>query len=365
MHGGTLRSQFGETSEALFLTQGYVYDSAVTAETRFKGEDPGYQLFALLQSDRRPCSSSAWRARRRRGRARHRDRHGRRHHRADGPGAGRRPCRRREGAVRLLPLRGRGAPAALRHDLDAGRRQRSRRVASRDAPEHQDLLSREPDQPDARRASTSRRSPRSRTRPAPRWWSTTCSRRRSTRSPLELGADCVVYSATKHIDGQGRCLGGVILASGEVHPGQHPQPDPADRSVDVAVQRLGAAEGPGDALGAGAAADRHRRDRRGRARRASEDHADDLSRPRRPSAGRHHPPADEGGIDTGRVRDRGRQGGGLPLPGCAQAGQDHQQPRRRQEPDHPSGDHHASAPDAGAAGRTRHPRWAGAAIVRP
>jgi O-succinylhomoserine sulfhydrylase len=31
--------------------------------------------------------------------------------------------------------------------------------------------------------------------------------------PLELGADCVVYSATKHIDGQGRCLGGIILAS--------------------------------------------------------------------------------------------------------------------------------------------------------
>src|SRR5215510_4426750 len=31
--------------------------------------------------------------------------------------------------------------------------------------------------------------------------------------PLELGADVVVYSATKHIDGQGRCLGGAILAS--------------------------------------------------------------------------------------------------------------------------------------------------------
>ena len=31
--------------------------------------------------------------------------------------------------------------------------------------------------------------------------------------PLALGADCVVYSATKHIDGQGRCLGGIILAS--------------------------------------------------------------------------------------------------------------------------------------------------------
>jgi cystathionine beta-lyase/cystathionine gamma-synthase len=30
VHAGTLRSQFGETSEALFLTQGYVYDSALT-----------------------------------------------------------------------------------------------------------------------------------------------------------------------------------------------------------------------------------------------------------------------------------------------------------------------------------------------
>ena len=43
VHGGTLRSQFGETSEALFLTQGFVYDCAETAEARFKNEDPGYQ----------------------------------------------------------------------------------------------------------------------------------------------------------------------------------------------------------------------------------------------------------------------------------------------------------------------------------
>jgi O-succinylhomoserine sulfhydrylase len=35
------------------------------------------------------------------------------------------------------------------------------------------------------------------------------------QKPLELGADCVVYSATKHIDGQGRCLGGVVLGSAE------------------------------------------------------------------------------------------------------------------------------------------------------
>ena len=33
------------------------------------------------------------------------------------------------------------------------------------------------------------------------------------QQPLALGADVVVYSATKHIDGQGRCLGGVVLSS--------------------------------------------------------------------------------------------------------------------------------------------------------
>ncbi|MCP5038187.1 MAG: O-succinylhomoserine sulfhydrylase [Rhodobacteraceae bacterium] len=32
-------------------------------------------------------------------------------------------------------------------------------------------------------------------------------------APLSMGADVVIYSATKHIDGQGRCLGGVVLGS--------------------------------------------------------------------------------------------------------------------------------------------------------
>ena len=65
VHAGILRSQFGETSEALFLTQGYVYESSAQAEARFKGEDDGYQysrfanptvtMFAGLN-----LSSSAW-----------------------------------------------------------------------------------------------------------------------------------------------------------------------------------------------------------------------------------------------------------------------------------------------------------------
>ncbi|WP_173934913.1 O-succinylhomoserine sulfhydrylase [Chelativorans sp. Marseille-P2723] len=42
VHGGTLRSSFGETSEALYLTQGFVYESSEAAEARFKGEEPGF-----------------------------------------------------------------------------------------------------------------------------------------------------------------------------------------------------------------------------------------------------------------------------------------------------------------------------------
>lgn len=42
VHGGQVRSQFGETSEALFLTSGYVYDRAEQAEARFKEEEDGF-----------------------------------------------------------------------------------------------------------------------------------------------------------------------------------------------------------------------------------------------------------------------------------------------------------------------------------
>jgi O-succinylhomoserine sulfhydrylase len=42
VHGGSMRSAFGETSEALFMTQSFVYDSAEQAEARFQGEDPGF-----------------------------------------------------------------------------------------------------------------------------------------------------------------------------------------------------------------------------------------------------------------------------------------------------------------------------------
>jgi O-succinylhomoserine sulfhydrylase len=43
VHGGVTRSQHGETAEALYLTSGYVYDSAEQAEATFTGSIDHYQ----------------------------------------------------------------------------------------------------------------------------------------------------------------------------------------------------------------------------------------------------------------------------------------------------------------------------------
>ena len=42
IRGGLTRSEHGETAEALYLTSGYVYDDPETAERRFSGEEEGY-----------------------------------------------------------------------------------------------------------------------------------------------------------------------------------------------------------------------------------------------------------------------------------------------------------------------------------
>ncbi len=42
VHGGALRSQYGEVGEAIFLNSGFCYDDAETAEKRFNGEEPGF-----------------------------------------------------------------------------------------------------------------------------------------------------------------------------------------------------------------------------------------------------------------------------------------------------------------------------------
>jgi O-succinylhomoserine sulfhydrylase len=49
VRGGTARSEFGETSEALFLTSGYAYDCAADAAARFAGEQAG-MTYSRLQN---------------------------------------------------------------------------------------------------------------------------------------------------------------------------------------------------------------------------------------------------------------------------------------------------------------------------
>lgn len=46
VHGGTKRSQWNEVSEAIFLTQGFVYDSAEQAEQRFVKSGPDEYIYA-------------------------------------------------------------------------------------------------------------------------------------------------------------------------------------------------------------------------------------------------------------------------------------------------------------------------------
>ncbi len=46
VHGGTRRSQFNEVSEAIYLTQGFVYDSPEQAEARFLASDPNEFIYA-------------------------------------------------------------------------------------------------------------------------------------------------------------------------------------------------------------------------------------------------------------------------------------------------------------------------------
>jgi O-succinylhomoserine sulfhydrylase len=49
VRGGTARSEFGETSEAVFLTSGYAYDCAADAAARFAGEQVG-MTYSRLQN---------------------------------------------------------------------------------------------------------------------------------------------------------------------------------------------------------------------------------------------------------------------------------------------------------------------------
>ena len=212
VQSGLLRSQFGETSEALFLTQGYVYDNFAQAEARFKGEDPGYQYsrFAnptVTMFERRMAEFEGAEAAR-----------------ATATGM----------AAVTLALMGQvkagdhvvaskaifGSCLYVVEDylprygvtstLVDGRNLDEWRAAFR--PNTRTCFLETPTNPNLEVLDIAEISKIAHAAGAtvvvdnvfstPLW-----------QSPIALGADCVVYSTTKHIDGQGRCLGGVILGT--------------------------------------------------------------------------------------------------------------------------------------------------------
>jgi O-succinylhomoserine sulfhydrylase len=212
VHGGTMRSQFGENSEALFLTQGYLYDTMETAESRFKGDEPGFiysrfsnptvamfeQRMALLEgaeSARATASGMAAVTASLMGQVKAGD-----HVVAAKALFG--SCL--YVVEELLPRFGVKSTLVDGTDLEAWR------AAMR--PNTKTCFLESPTNPtleviDIAAVAEIAHSGGA-TLVVDNVFATPLQQR-----PLKLGADCVVYSATKHIDGQGRTLGGIILAS--------------------------------------------------------------------------------------------------------------------------------------------------------
>ncbi|MET0529134.1 MAG: O-succinylhomoserine sulfhydrylase [Microvirga sp.] len=214
VHEGQIRTPFGETSEALFLTQGFVYESAESAERRFLNEEAGYSYSRYsnptvdMFEQRIAALEGAETAR------------------ATASGmaavtaamvsqvqAGDHVVAARGlfGSCRwvvedLLPRFGVGCTLVDGTDLNAWRE------AVR--PETKAFLLETPSNPSLQIIDIAGVAAIAHEAGA----TLTVDNVFATplfQKPLALGADCVVYSATKHIDGQGRCLGGVILASTE------------------------------------------------------------------------------------------------------------------------------------------------------
>jgi O-succinylhomoserine sulfhydrylase len=212
VHGGILRSQFAETAEALFLTQGYVYKSAEQAEARFKQEDPGFQYSRFgnptvaMFEDRLKIFEGAEECRAA----------------ATGMAAVTAAilsyvkagdhivaARAMFGSCRnvIEAICGRfGVTSTLidGKDLDAWRK------AIR--PNTKILFFETPSNPNLELVDIAAVSKIGREHGlvtiVDNVFATPVLQR-----PLALGADVVVYSTTKHIDGQGRCLGGAVLGS--------------------------------------------------------------------------------------------------------------------------------------------------------
>jgi O-succinylhomoserine sulfhydrylase len=210
VRGGLKRSPNGETSEALYLTSGYAYDSPEQAEARFKGEEDGftYSRFGnptvAMFEERMALIEGAPVARAT----------------ATGMAAVSTAllCHLRQGdhvvASRamfggcrfviedILPRYGIASTLVDGTDLEAWRRAitPTTKVLFLETPANPTL-----EVIDLKAVAEIARKAGARLI-VDNVFATPVLQR-----PMEYGADIVVYSATKHIDGQGRCLGGVIL----------------------------------------------------------------------------------------------------------------------------------------------------------
>jgi len=212
VHGGTLRSPYGETSEAIYLTQGFVYETSEAAEARFKGETDGY-IYARYGSptndmfEKRMCLLE-----------------GAEDARAMASGmaavAASVLCQVKAGdhivAARALfgSCRYVVETLAPRYGVECtlvdGRDLKNWEAAIR--PNTKVMFLESPTNPTLEVvdiAGVAKLADQvGATLIVDNVFATPL-----FQKPLELGAHVVVYSATKHIDGQGRCLGGVVLSS--------------------------------------------------------------------------------------------------------------------------------------------------------
>jgi O-succinylhomoserine sulfhydrylase len=212
VHGGTIRSPFGEMSEAMFLTQSFAYPTMEAAEARFKGEDPGfiYSRFSnptVAMFEQRMCLLEGAEAAR-----------------ATASGmaavtasmlaqlkAGDHVVAARAlfGSClyiveNLLPQFGVATTLVDGADLAQWKNavRKETKVFFLESPTNPGL-----DVYDLQAIADIAHNAGARL-VVDNVFATPM-----LQKPFEFGADVVVYSATKHIDGQGRCLGGVILAS--------------------------------------------------------------------------------------------------------------------------------------------------------
>ena len=308
VHGGTLRSQFGETSEAIFMTQATSTTAPSRPSARFKGDEPGfiYSRYAnptvAMFEERMRLIEGAEAAR------------------ATASGmaavtsvflswlkAGDHVVAAKAlfGSCRyvvedLLPRYG------IKSTLVDGNDLKQWKQAARQ--EHQGVLPGEPDQPDAR-GDRHRRGGRDR----PQGGRQAGGRQRLRHAALPEAAGARRRRRRLFGDQAHRRPGPLPRRGDPRRPAVRHRPPahlPApDRPVDEPVQRLGAAQGAGDAAAARRAADGERRRARRPARRPPEDRPRALSRPRRPSAGRDRQAADDRRLDHDRLRGQGRAQG--------------------------------------------------------